>query len=886
MRTKIGKRIISIFVVAFLIAANMGQAYASSISQAANPAPKEQKGKYYGKTVEAKEKVKEVKQDEKKAQPALKQPKVNAANQGNNSKYKKEQEAKEKRTPNSKTFNVGKGQSVSLVYLEKIHYKDADGNLQDIDNTLVQDGERENEAYANKANDFKARFPANIGKGTSIKIAKEEAALELIPVEGDFSRSAAKENAILYNDVFQGIDYQYTVLNSKVKEDIILNHFVDRNTFDFEVDAKGLTLKEENGAIFGYEKGSKVPSWTLSAPYMEDAGGTISEKVAIHLEKKWFGKDRITITADKEWLAAKDRAYPVRIDPTVTIGSESISDTTAEEGAPDTITNNAYSYIGYDDGIVSGNLEDYDQAHLKTRTFLRFDLPDIGEDQLIESANLSLYRYTHFSEEERTIELHRVNASVDNISAITWNNQPMDVSFEASAQIAADLGYVSWDIKDLMNSWYSGSPNNGIVLKYENERQQCEVFASSDNPDFPKPYVEIAYKDKGTIDPDLPLDAPTIHLRPLVKSNNDGMLQFAALSADGFSRPDSEVEYKTVPDNELGFGGQVIASHDYDYPALPFIEWVPDKYTSKESNWQTDMLFSPELDKLYHIEAVARYEGPDESGNMQIKESPAAISDTFQIYQVKDMDIFSRVLTFYGITDKATFMKDNNMTDGVLVQNNIIFIRNPKQNAGKPYTPDRPLNEEEKRRIDDLLMSRGKHCVYDFEPINLMTGNFYYNTADVSIPDYGGEFTISRTYNAMSAYYKGPFGLRWDFEFNKFIAYMADGSKVFDRGDGSRIYFDKGPDGTYKAPVGEIYTLEENGQGFKVEQKDQMKYYFRKSGLLTAVEDRNGNRTTLNYDENDKLNAIVSPSGKLFMIDADNEGRITAIRLPNHSALK
>jgi hypothetical protein len=83
-------------------------------------------------------------------------------------------------------------------------------------------------------------------------------------------------------------------------------------------------------------------------------------------------------------------------------------------------------------------------------------------------------------------------------------------------------------------------------------------------------------------------------------------------------------------------------------------------------------------------------------------------------------------------------MQDNNMKTDLLMQNNLIFIRNPEQNQGKPFTPPGPQTDADKKRIDDLLIGKAKHCLFGFEPINLMTGNFYYSANDVTVPDLGG----------------------------------------------------------------------------------------------------------------------------------------------------
>ena len=99
-------------------------------------------------------------------------------------------------------------------------YKDENGNEKEIDNTLVT----ENENYTNNASNFDVTLPKeDIKEEKPITIEQNNKKLELIPTEGDFLHSVVLENAIRYNNVFDGIDYQYTSLNMSLKEDIILN---------------------------------------------------------------------------------------------------------------------------------------------------------------------------------------------------------------------------------------------------------------------------------------------------------------------------------------------------------------------------------------------------------------------------------------------------------------------------------------------------------------------------------------------------------------------------------------------------------------------------------------------------------------------------------------
>ena len=48
--------------------------------------------------------------------------------------------------------------------------------------------------------------------------------------DGNYTKAAVKENAVRYNDVFDGVDVQYTLNALGMKEDIILNKYVDKSS--------------------------------------------------------------------------------------------------------------------------------------------------------------------------------------------------------------------------------------------------------------------------------------------------------------------------------------------------------------------------------------------------------------------------------------------------------------------------------------------------------------------------------------------------------------------------------------------------------------------------------------------------------------------------------
>ncbi|WP_291571890.1 DNRLRE domain-containing protein [Clostridium sp. UBA4548] len=448
----------------FMIFCNLLFSSSDAIAYAAeNIANQPQKGEYYGKDINKEtEKVSSANQNSNKSTKALRKPSVSKPKKEKT--YAKDTEVVSKRTANSMTYKLDNKTEVKDIYLDKINYKDENGNYQEIDNTL----ELKNDGYyENKANDYKVNFPTEITKDKGILVQNGKTSVTLFPMEGDFSRSAAAENAILYNDVFEGVDYQYTAKSNGVKEDIILNYYVDKTTFKYEISAKGVTLKEELNSIRGYEPGKKEPIFIISAPLMVDASGKINSNLTIKLDKKTFGKDIITVTVDEDWLKSPQRAYPVKIDPEISIFSGDINVACAEENAPDTNTlNNGYTYAGLDDGVASGNNDYKINGLQKTRTFVKVNRnlsAEMPKEATIKSANFQIFKYTAFSTAEREVGLYSVDESFD-ISRLTWNNQPKNRTFYSSAIINGTKDYISWDIKTLVNDWINGKTNNGFIL--------------------------------------------------------------------------------------------------------------------------------------------------------------------------------------------------------------------------------------------------------------------------------------------------------------------------------------------------------------------------------------------------------------------------------------
>ena len=69
--------------------------------------------------------------------------------------------------------------------------------------------------------------------------------------------------------------------------------------------------------------------------------------------------------------------------------------------------------------------------------------------------------------------------------------------------------------------------------------------------------------------------------------------------------------------------------------------------------------------------------------------------------------------------------------------------------------------------------------------------------------------------------------------------------------------------------------------GWEITQPDGSVKIFNAYGLLVTEKDRKGYKTSYVYDSAYQLRQIITPSGKIFEIAQDDDGKITDITLPD-----
>ena len=804
----------------------------------------------------------------------------------------------------SKIYQTGERTYTAVYGSTPNYFVNDEGEAQEYDNSLTLDAGK-NAAFTNAAGDIDVRLSTDLAaKGMTFDYNNVK--IGLTPVEGNYDTYLVVDDAVRYSNVFDGIDVQYTVGKQGVSEDIILTKEVDKNSFSYKLNLNGHYAEIVDNVLFVFDKkGDAEYAYTVSAPIMTDAAGITCGDILLSIDG-----DILTITANAEWLHAIDRAYPVAIDPEVTIPADSLYFRTGISGNNGVI----YAAPGYAfAGKVDGYVNTYNLGLSKTIIGIADNaLDSIPEDSKIVDAYLHIYQYTPKSSTSTVFNISYVN-SPWNIADFYYNSpngleriNNLDVQYLSRSASLVD-GWHAFDIREAVNGWHKGiivdsngnKINKGLVLSAEDNNITGGAFAPSDPANTSvtskTPWISVTWEIPNPVDPDYDINNTTINLRTIGTSSRDGKLAILGVFADGVAKPYSVINYQFSDSSAENQSAQVPASPSYKYPDSSAWDEAfatagrATRYKDLLSNWQTSMPFTQfNYNQLYYWNATATKDGV--TGN-------TAKSVDFLVYKITRYDTLHTIANYYGVSVDS-LARDNHVQDMLLVENNTIIVINPTRNAITPYNPA-PLTDAEKMKIDGMLMGRNKHCEFGFEPVNLNSGNFYMQQTDVSIPDFNGDFAIARDYNSKGAGINSVFGRGWQFEYAETLAKPTVDTFAYHRGDGSTINFYKQSDSLYTSENGYYMTLTPvkvgtamgDFGGEELEEYDIFEYEitmangevrrFSSRGLLTKITDEKGFVTSIAYDANNNFASITSPAGQVYTITSANDGKIKSVALPN-----
>lgn len=396
------------------------------------------------------------------------------------------------RDETTKHFRCSDGRYIAATYDYPVHYE-KDGQWEELDFTLVESiDENGNTVYTTKEEqNYVVSIPedifsdalsysyngyeisltyqgrANQGQENKTKKAKvnkkdnkkkNNLSAEKTDISEYNNNYMILDNAgsvVSYEDVEVDTNFDYEISALGIKENIVVETQQNNYKYSYILECGELipSVKNDNTIILTDTETNKVV-YIVEAPIMYDNAGAESTDIKIKLKEKQ-GKYELDIEADKKWINAEEREFPVTIDPTVkpNIDKSKIDDTYVDAKSPST----PFPYSG--DLYVGRN------SLGLTRTYIKFDLPEMPEHSIIVSAAFSMFLYqSDITTSGAVMNVYDLADQAEwSSSSITWNNQPVsNVENGANSLTVVDycdygsaVGHAyNWDITKVAQKWY------------------------------------------------------------------------------------------------------------------------------------------------------------------------------------------------------------------------------------------------------------------------------------------------------------------------------------------------------------------------------------------------------------------------------------------------
>ncbi|WP_025753467.1 DNRLRE domain-containing protein [Priestia megaterium] len=854
-----------------------------------------------------------INQEIAKNQPDVPAPPVEAAQKGPVANQQEE---------NVEVVQTKEGTYSNKVYLDAVQRQDDQKKWQEISTNLEVNQKEQTIEPENAAIDVAFEQKTDEGTYATVQDNNDKVEYRFEGAEGEQPFMSAsdvtaehKDNQVFYRNVLNSTDLRNTVFDQSVKEDIILQKYEGYNKFRFYVSTKLEANVNENGSIsFKNAKGDTV--FSVPRPYMSDSNvdkdsGEPQISYDVHYELKKSGDGyELTVIADQKWLTNKDRAYPVYIDPTITLGA-----------SDDTFVTDAYPTTNYDkfwessSGYYSLKVGKYDSASGTNYAFVKPDTSKL-KGAIIDSANFNIYTAHSYSSTATNVWLDRVDGNWSP-GSVTWNTKPGSTNI-ATASVAKGQT-ANFDVTNTVKDWVAGTkPNYGFKL-HENGNGQSywKKFYASENSSN-KPYLSVNYHYPT-------VNAPT----GTVGSNNNGSgyanLSWNAVSgATGYrikifnGRTYETFDVGNVtswstkgkglwPTEDEIAAGEYELHHDGKgselsaYPSEVYSNAGTTYANSRLYYFRVSAIFpGGESDNSAAYTPILPLDTPKatpfanstggDNGYVKLSWEEDSKADGYKvwIFNGKNYEAFDvgKVTTWTtqgkGIWPTASEISAGRYqlhTDGKGTE----LAKDPSsvyKNSGGSYSSSTnywfrvtAYSSQGESALSGGAMPKipGVEATYlgmeDFwasfsvpgGTVNAFTGNLVFDDTDFSLDGRGPGIDISRTYNSQDSE-AGLFGKGWNSSLDLKVKEESNGDVLLIEQDKRIHRFTKTTDG-YRAPTGIYLTLTKDSNGFYFKDTDQSVTAFKADGKLNYQEDGNKNRTTYSYVSG-KITSITDASGR------------------------
>ena len=465
-------------------------------------------------------------------------------------------EVPELREESVKHFLCDDGSYIAATYAEPVHYNE-NGVWKEIDNRLIlnsnklsssgeptyttraglavsipqnfADGQKitaENKGYEISFGIKADQAGVAIGRGASVvavdelmsnvgaQVSAAPQSVSSVVADAELTADVIKERnaelmvvenqagAMQYRNILPSTNLEYAVTSSSVKESIVVREPQSEYKYYFDMDLDGLTPVENNdGSISLTESGDTASEiFWIEAPYMYDANSDESFAVTMSLTEV-EGKYVLAVEADKDWINAADRAFPVVIDPTLHLSGTYIDDAFVISGLQ------MNSLRRGKELRVGRNLTNL------TRTYMKIKMPvNISAQSVIQEATLKLKKASYFQalgQSNVNINVYDFKSNSWSFDSLEWNSQPYgngDNAFRShgddlldSVPATKETETYSFDILNAVKRWIATGDNRGIALvsSEETSKAQVDLHSSRVSTSSDRPSLTIKYSLPG-----------------------------------------------------------------------------------------------------------------------------------------------------------------------------------------------------------------------------------------------------------------------------------------------------------------------------------------------------------------------------------------------------
>lgn len=427
------------------------------------------------------------------------------------------------------------------LFGENVKYIDENGEVADKSNNAVRRGN----AYVNEGNDVEVILPATLTAG--IAVTGDELNITMKPLADKIGRSLSPavktaDDTVVYSDVFDSsTNIEYTYTYGGVKENIVLESYNGKNSFDYEITTGGLSLYEDKGTLLLADESGDVKA-TLGEVIVfsaDNKNNTIGKYKVEELEKN--NRYKVTMIVDRAYLTDPDTKYPVKIDPDVinsTSYNMSIQDMQVfkgKDGKGTSETSAGYSgvsRVGWTDWGACRTLiklhswtenEERTNALIKkhiTRSWQIISAYVEIRDVMCQSVSTPIvcaqFKGNNWTEKDvktwNTLNAGSAGSPVEIYRQSDTSNKShaYNVKSDGGDSIRTKYGYgkqwYAWNITPLVKNWLNNSSNmqKGLVFMTASTTFETASYAKNmktfssmqGNADY-KPYFVINYNSNG-----------------------------------------------------------------------------------------------------------------------------------------------------------------------------------------------------------------------------------------------------------------------------------------------------------------------------------------------------------------------------------------------------